>query len=164
MFAFFCATHHPPVITIAVLRGVPTLRAHSAHTHRPGAHGLLEVPLHLPSPAKLYQRCIRIKIRQVAALHSSLALSPTYTATCKPCPMVLVPDSTVHCSRPPARNLHLSSSDSATCKPCPMVRVPDSTVHCSRPPARNLHISCGTSDGLALGRWGRSTVWCGCSS
>ena len=41
---FFCATHHPPVITTAVLRGVPTLRAHSAHTHRPGAHGLLEVP------------------------------------------------------------------------------------------------------------------------
>ena len=82
---------------------------------------------------------------------------------CKPYPMVLVPDSTVHCSRPPARNLHLSSSESTTCKPCPMVFVPDSTVHCSRPPARNLHLSCGTSDGLALGR-GRSTVWCGCSS
>ena len=44
MFLFFCATHHPPVITTAVLRVVPTLRAHSAHTHRPGAHGLLEVP------------------------------------------------------------------------------------------------------------------------
>ena len=44
MYLFFCATHHPPVITTAVLRGVPTLRAHSAHTHRPGAHGLLEVP------------------------------------------------------------------------------------------------------------------------
>ena len=45
MYVFFlCATHHPPVITTAVLRGVPTLRAHSAHTHRPGAHGLLEVP------------------------------------------------------------------------------------------------------------------------
>ena len=41
---FFCATHHPPVITTAVLRVVPTLRAHSASTHRPGAHGLLEVP------------------------------------------------------------------------------------------------------------------------
>ena len=52
----------------------------SAHTHRPGAHGLLEVPLHLfPSPAKLFQRRIRVKIRQVAAFHSSLALSPTYT-------------------------------------------------------------------------------------
>ena len=85
------------------------------------------------------------------------------SATCKPCPMELVPHSTVHCSRPPARNLHLSSSESTTCKPCPMVFVPDSTVHCSRPPARNLHLSCGTSDGLALGR-GRSTVWCGCSS
>ena len=36
---FFCAIHHPPVITTAVLRGVPTLRAHSAHTHRPGALG-----------------------------------------------------------------------------------------------------------------------------
>ena len=35
------------------------------------------------------------------------------SATCKPCPMVLVPDSTVHCSRPPARNLDLSSSDHA---------------------------------------------------
>ena len=34
-------------------------------------------------------------------------------ATCKPCPMALVPDSTVHCSRPPARNLDLSSSDHA---------------------------------------------------
>ena len=41
---FFCALHHPPVITTAVLRGVPTLRAHSSHTHRPGAHGLLGVP------------------------------------------------------------------------------------------------------------------------
>ena len=27
-----------------------------------------------------------------------------------------------------------------------------------------LWSSRGTSDGLALGRWGRSTVWCGCSS
>ena len=44
--------------------------------HRPGAHGLLEVPLHLPSTVKLFQRRIRVKIRQVAALHSSLALSP----------------------------------------------------------------------------------------
>ena len=35
------------------------------------------------------------------------------SATRKPCPMALVPDSTVHCSRPPARNLDLSSSDHA---------------------------------------------------
>ena len=28
---FFCATHHPPVITTAVLRGAPTLRAHCTH-------------------------------------------------------------------------------------------------------------------------------------
>ena len=35
------------------------------------------------------------------------------SATCKPCPMALVPDSTVHCSRPPARNLDLSWSDHA---------------------------------------------------
>ena len=77
MFLFFCATHHPPVITTAVLRVVPTLRAHSAQTHRPGAHGLLEVPLHLlPSPAKLFQRRIRVKIIEVAALDSSLARSP----------------------------------------------------------------------------------------
>ena len=69
--------HHPPVITTSVLRGVPTLRTQSAHTHRPSAHGLLEVPLHLlPSPAKLFQRRIRVKILQVAALHSSLAHSP----------------------------------------------------------------------------------------
>ena len=45
-------------------------------------------------------------------------LTPLYVpvspwATCKPCPMVLVLGSTVHCSRPPARNLHLSSSDHA---------------------------------------------------
>ena len=75
---FFCVTRHPPVITTAVLRGVPTLRAHSsAHTHRPGAHGLLEVPLHLlPSPAKLFQRRIRVKFQQVASLQSSFALSP----------------------------------------------------------------------------------------
>ena len=33
------------------------------------------------------------------------------SATCKPCPMALLADSTVHCSRPPARNLDLSSSD-----------------------------------------------------
>ena len=64
--------------------------------------------------------------------------------------MVLVPDSTVHCSRPPARNLHLSSSGSATCKPCPMVLVPDNTVHCSRPPARNLYLS---SSDHAVGPW-----------
>ena len=78
MFVFFCfATYHQPVITTSVLRGFPTLRAHSAHTHRPGAHGLLEVPLHLlPSPAKLFQRRIRVQIRQVIALQSSLALSP----------------------------------------------------------------------------------------
>ena len=30
---------------------------------------------------------------------------------CKPCPVVLVPDSTVGCSRLPARNLHLSSRE-----------------------------------------------------
>ena len=35
------------------------------------------------------------------------------STTCKPCPMALVPDSTVHCARPPARNLDLSSSDHA---------------------------------------------------
>ena len=35
------------------------------------------------------------------------------SATCKPCPMALVPDSTVHCCRPQARNLDLSSSDHA---------------------------------------------------
>ena len=35
------------------------------------------------------------------------------SATCKPCPMALIPESTVHCSRPPARNLDLSSSDHA---------------------------------------------------
>ena len=35
------------------------------------------------------------------------------SAKCKPCPMALVPDSTVHCSRPPARNLDLWSSDHA---------------------------------------------------
>ena len=76
-FLFFFATHHPPVITTTVLGGVQTLRAHSAHSHRPGGHGLLEVPLHLlPSPAKLFQRRIRGKIRQVASLQSSLALSP----------------------------------------------------------------------------------------
>ena len=52
-------------------------------------------------------------------LHS--APSPLYvpvrpcarSATCKPCPMALVPDSTVHCSRPPARNLDLSWNDHA---------------------------------------------------
>ena len=33
------------------------------------------------------------------------------SATCKPCPIALVPDTAVHCSRPPARNLDLSSSD-----------------------------------------------------
>ena len=56
------------------------------------------------------------------AMHATLAALGTLprsvspwarSATCKPCPMVLVPDSTVHCSRTPARNLHLSSSDHA---------------------------------------------------
>ena len=35
------------------------------------------------------------------------------SATCKPCPVALVPDSTVGCSRPPARNLDLSSREQA---------------------------------------------------
>ena len=59
------------------------------------------------------------------AMHATLAalgtlprstslLSPcARSATCKSCPMALVPDSTVHCSRPQARNLDLSSSDHA---------------------------------------------------
>ena len=73
-FVFFFATHHPPVITTTVLCGIPTLRAHSAHSHRPGGHGLLEVPLHLfPGPAKIFQRRIRVKIQQVASLQSSLS-------------------------------------------------------------------------------------------
>ena len=33
------------------------------------------------------------------------------SATCKPCPMALVPDRTVPCSRPPGPNLDLASSD-----------------------------------------------------
>ena len=48
------------------------------------------------------------------AMHATLAaLAWARSATCKPCHMVLVPNSTVHCSRPPARNLDLSSSDHA---------------------------------------------------
>ena len=50
-------------------------------------------------------------------MHATLAarhLIPLYvpvspcagSATCKPCPMALVPDSTVHCSRPPAPPTH----------------------------------------------------------
>ena len=35
------------------------------------------------------------------------------SATCKPCPVALVPDTTVDCSRPPARNLDLSSGEQA---------------------------------------------------
>ena len=78
---FQSATHHPPVISTTVLRGVPTLRAHSAHSHRPGIHGLLEVPLHLlSSPAKFFQRRIRVKIHQVASLQSSLARSASLAA------------------------------------------------------------------------------------
>ena len=59
------------------------------------------------------------------AMHATLAalgtLTPLYvpvspcalSATCKSCSMALVPDSAVHCSRPPARNLDLSSSGHA---------------------------------------------------
>ena len=53
--------------------------------------------------------------------YPALCLSPLYvpvspgarSATCKPCPVALVPDSTVDCSRPPSRNLDLSSSEQA---------------------------------------------------
>ena len=111
-----------------------------------------------------------------------LALCPceplARSATCKPCPMVLVPDSAVHGSRPrccSGRDSCMLTSRcmlpwlrstpypdlcpceplspwarSATCKPCPMVLIPDSTVHCSRPPARNLHLS---SSDHAVGPW-----------
>ena len=97
-------------------------------------------------------------------------------ATCKRCPMVLVPDSTVHYSLVavlvetracwprdacyPGCARHLTPlyvpvspwARSVTCKPCPKVLIPDSTVHCSRPPARNLHLS---SSDHALGPWVR---------
>ena len=90
-----------PVITTSVLRGVPTLRTDSAHTHRPGAHGLLEVPLHLlPSPAKLFQRRIRVKIIEVAALDSSLARSPRSVGF--PCGLPSR-SSTQSCRRTPAK-------------------------------------------------------------
>ena len=77
MFLFFCATHHPPVITTAVLRGVPTLRAHSAHNHRPGAHGLLEVPcISLVQPSfssgvsgSKFARSLRFTAASLSRLH-----------------------------------------------------------------------------------------------
>ena len=50
--------------------------------------------------------------RHLTPLYVPVSLC-TRSATCKPCPMALVPDSTVHCSRPPARNLDLSWSDHA---------------------------------------------------
>ena len=63
------------------------------------------------------EMCIRDRCYPGCARH----LTPLYismtpcarSATCKPCPMALVPDSTVHCSRRPARNLDLSLSDHA---------------------------------------------------
>ena len=50
--------------------------------------------------------------RHLTPLYVPVSLC-TRSATCKPCPMALVPDSTVHCSRPPARNLDLSWNDHA---------------------------------------------------
>ena len=55
------------------------------------------------------EMCIRDSLTPLYVPVSPCARS----ATCKPCPMALVPDSTVHCSRPPACNLDLSSSDHA---------------------------------------------------
>ena len=50
----------------------------------------------------------------LGTLPRSVPVSPcARSATCKPCPVALVPDSTVHGSRPPAHNLDLSSSDHA---------------------------------------------------
>ena len=93
----------PPTCNHHLLRGVPTLRTRSAHTHRPSAHGLLEVPLHLPSPAKLFQRRIRVKIIEVAALDSSLARSPRSVGF--PCGLPSR-SSTQSCRRTPAKCCH----------------------------------------------------------
>ena len=62
----------------------------------------------------LTSRCMLSWLRSAPYTPLYVPVSPcTRSATCKPCPMALVPDSTVHCSRPPARNLDLSWSDHA---------------------------------------------------
>ena len=61
----------------------------------------------------LTSRCMLPSLRS-APYPALCTLSPcARSATCKPCPMVLVPESTVHCSRSPARNPDLLSSDHA---------------------------------------------------
>ena len=58
----------------------------------------------------LTSRCYPGCHRHLTPLY--VPVSPcTRSVTCKPCHMALVPDTTVHCSRPPVRNLDLSSSD-----------------------------------------------------
>ena len=51
--------------------------------------------------------------RDSCMLPSRCMLPSLRSPTCKPCPVALVPDSTVGCSRPPARNLDLSSREQA---------------------------------------------------
>ena len=75
----------PPTCNHHLLRGVPTLRTRSAHTHRPSAHRLLEVPLHvLPSPAKLSSGVsgsqLSRSLRFTAASLIRLALSASLAA------------------------------------------------------------------------------------
>ena len=120
-----------------------------------------------PSPAKLFQRRIRVKIRQVAALHSSLALSPTYT--------YLVHNTWYHTYVVVLCTV-LASEKKAT--RCPRARPQQHTnlgfhketgsrreaAASGLPPQACGWASRGTSGGLAFGRWGRRTVWCGCSS
>ena len=56
--------------------------------------------------------CYPGRARHLTPLY--VPVSPcAWSARCKPCPMALVPDSTVHCSRLQAGNLDLSSSDHA---------------------------------------------------
>ena len=65
----------------------------------------------------LPSRCMLLSLRSAP----SSKLTPLYvpvspvarSATYKPCPVALVPDSTVGCSQPPARNLDLSSREQA---------------------------------------------------
>ena len=79
MFFFLCATHHPPDITHRRPPRCPNAKSTQCTHASSGRSWAAGSSLHLPSPAKLFQRRIRVKIHQVAALHSSLALSPTYT-------------------------------------------------------------------------------------
>ena len=138
--------------------------AHSAHTHRLGAHGLLEFPLHLlPSPVvsgSKFARSLRFTAASLSRLHIRIwyiirTWYHTYVVVL--CTVLASEKKATRCPRAlPQQHSNLGFHKETGSR--------REVAASGLPPQACGWASRGTSDGLALGRWGRSTVWCGCSS